>query len=230
MVTSESNLMKQLEVSAKSVEEATRQALDELGLTIDQVNIEVLNEGKGGVLGIGAEEARIRVTYDVPPRSDIDTLAENARTTLENLLYYMGLQANVSAQIGESVEDGGTPVTPVVFDIQGQDLAILIGRRGQTLSCLQYILRLMTGRQPDCSTEITLDVNGYKKRRYESLRTLAQHIAEQVEVNGRSFALEPMPAYERRIIHLALAEHPYVTTESVGFGDARKVVVLPRNQ
>ena len=73
-----------------------------------------------------------------------------------------------------------------------------------------------------------LDVNGYKKRRYESLRTLAQHVAEQVDVSGQSCALEPMPAYERRIIHLTLAEHPCVTTESVGFGDARKVVVLPK--
>ena len=91
-------------------------------------------------------------------------------------------------------------------------------------------IKMMLAHEMGGVAPLVLDVNGYKKRRYESLRILAQHVAEQVEVNGRSFALEPMPAYERRIIHLSLAQHPYVTTESVGFGDARKVVVLPRSE
>jgi spoIIIJ-associated protein len=223
--------MKQIEVSARSVEEATQKALEELGLSLDQVEVEVLNERKGGVLGIGAEDARIRVTVSEPDSANIDQTAENARTTLETLLYYMGLQANVQIQLGDAlVEEDETSEAPLVLDIQGQDLGILIGRRGQTLSCLQYILRLMTTHQSREGASIVLDVNGYKKRRYESLRTLAQQVAEQVEVNGRGVDLEPMPPYERRIIHLALAGHPYVTTESVGFGDARKVVVLPRQQ
>jgi spoIIIJ-associated protein len=86
----------------------------------------------------------------------------------------------------------------------------------------------MAAQQTGMTSPLALDVNGYKKRRYESLRSLAYHIAEQVEDSGRSCALEPMPAYERRIVHLALAEHPYVVTESTGFGELRKVVVLPR--
>jgi spoIIIJ-associated protein len=221
--------MKQIEVSARSVEEATQKALQELDLSPEQVEIEILAEGKNGLLGIGAENARVRVTYSEQPSGNIDQTAEEARATLETLLYHMGLQADVFCELGDAViDEDEKSETPIVLDIQGEDLGLLIGRRGQTLSCLQYIMRLMTARHFRDGTPVVLDVNGYKKRRYESLRTLAQHVAEQVEVNGRSFALEPMPAYERRIVHLTLADHPYVTTESVGFGDSRKVVVLPR--
>lgn len=220
--------MKELEISARTVEEATRKALDRLGLRLDQVEIDVLEEGKSGLLGIGAEAARIRVT-ETANRIDPDEVIEIAQDTLENLLAYMGLDANVDCQCDNSVADDGEKFgVPVVFNIKGGDLGILIGRRGQTLSCLQYILRLMVTCQTGLAMALVLDVNGYKKRRYESLRALAQHIAEQVEDSGRSCALEPMPAYERRIVHMALAEHPRVATESVGFGEARKVVVLPR--
>jgi spoIIIJ-associated protein len=154
-----------------------------------------------------------------------------ARESLETILSYMGLDAGVSCQYDNPVADGEEMSdSSIVLDINGEDLGLLIGRRGQTLSCLQYIMRLMVNHQTGLTAPLVLDVDGYKKRRYESLRALAQHVAEQVEISGRSCALEPMPAYERRIIHLALAEHPYVTTESVGFGDARKVVVLPRHK
>lgn len=222
--------MKELEISARTVEEATRQALEQMGLRLDQVEIEVLDEGKSGLLGIGSEAARIRVT-ETANRIAPEEAVARAQDSLENMLAYMGLDANVTCQWDNSVaDDEEKSESPVVLDIQGDDLGILIGRRGQTLACLQYITRLMTTHQTGFTSPLVLDVNGYKKRRYESLRALAQHVAEQVEVNGRSCALEPMPAYERRIIHLALAEHPGVITESVGFGEARKVVVLPRNQ
>jgi len=224
--------MRELEISAKTVAEATHQALEQLGLGRDQVDIEVISEGKpGGLLGIGAEAARVRVTESanrIPAGEQMVTLAQES---LETMLSYMGLDAGVSCQCDNPVaEDEEKSETPIVLDIEGEDLGILIGRRGQTLACLQYITRLMVTRQTGYAAPLVLDVNGYKKCRYESLRTLAQHVAEQVEVSGKSCALEPMPAYERRIIHLALAEHPYVTTESVGFGDARKVVVLPKHQ
>lgn len=224
--------MKELEISARSVDEATQRALEQLGLRRDQVDIEVISEGKsGGLLGIGAEAARVRVTESanrIPAGEQVVTLALES---LETMLSYMGLDAGVSCQCENPVaDDEEQSPLPIVLDITGEDLGILIGRRGQTLACLQYITRLIVTRQTGFSAPLVLDVNGYKKRRYESLRTLAQHVAEQVEVSGKSCALEPMPAYERRIIHLALAEHPYVTTESVGFGDARKVVVLPKHK
>jgi spoIIIJ-associated protein len=141
----------------------------------------------------------------------------------------MGLDASVFRENDTAVSyDDEKSEAPVVFDITGDDLGILIGRRGQTLACLQYITRLIVTRQTGYSAPLVLDVNGYKKRRYESLRALARNVADQVERNGNPCTLEPMPAYERRIIHLTLAENPAVTTESVGFGEERKVVILPR--
>jgi len=221
--------MKELEISARTVEEATRQALEQLGVKRSQVEIDVLSEGKSGLLGIGAEEARIRVTLLENAGSQTVQTIARAQETLENILSYLELKASVIPQkenvMADSAEASGAPL---VLDINGDDLGILIGRRGQTLACLQYIVRLIVTHQLGTAVPLVLDVNGYKRRRYESLRTLAQHVAEQVEVSRKSFALEPMPAYERRIIHLALAEHPHVTTESVGFGEARKVVVLPK--
>ena len=120
--------------------------------------------------------------------------------------------------------------TGIAFDIRGDDLGILIGRRGQTLACLQYIVRLIIAHQIKTWVPIIIDVEGYRQRRYEDLRALASRLAEQVTVKGMPFTLRPMPAYERRIIHLTLAEHPDVTTQSVGVGEARKVVILPREK
>ncbi len=224
--------MKELEISARTVDEATNQALEKLGLRRDQVDIEVISEGRsGGLLGIGAEAARVRVTESANRITAGEQVVTLAQESLETMLAYMDLDAGVSCQCDNPVaDDEEKSEAPIVLDIEGEDLGILIGRRGQTLACLQYIMRLMVTRQTGFAAPLVLDVNGYKKRRYESLRTLAHHLAEQVEVSGKSCALEPMPAYERRIIHLALADHPYVTTESVGFGEARKVVVLPRNK
>jgi len=220
--------MKELEISARTVEEATRRALEQLGLRLDQVEIEVLEEGKSGLLGIGAENARIRVT-ETANRIDYEEAITIAQDILENILAFMGLDANVDCRRDDAIAcDEEKLGVSVIFDIKGGDLGVLIGRRGQTLDSLQYILRLMVTRHTGLSIALVLDVNGYKRRRSESLHSLALHIAEQVASSGRSCALEPMSAYDRRIVHLTLAEHPCVVTESVGFGEARKVVVLPR--
>jgi spoIIIJ-associated protein len=220
--------MKQVEISASTVEEATQQALKELGASLEQVEINVLSEGRTGVLGIGREEARIRasVMEKNPPGQQVVIVTE----VLGNLLRQLELTADVEPETGAVADEEGLASSPVVYNISGDDLGILIGRRGQTLTALQYLVRLMTSQKLGGAAPLVLDVNGYKKRRYESLRILAEHVAEQVTVNHRSFALEPMPAYERRIIHLALSQHPEVVTLSVGFGDARKVTVLPKGQ
>jgi spoIIIJ-associated protein len=220
--------MKQVEISAPTVEEATQQALKELGVSREQIEIDVLSEGKSGVLGIGREEARIRASLveKNPAGHQIDIVTE----VLGGLLRQLELTADIQAETGAVADEEGLASPPVVYNISGDDLGILIGRRGQTLTALQYLVRLMTSQKMGSAAPLVLDVNSYKKRRYESLRILAEHVAEQVTVNQRSFALEPMPAYERRIIHLALSEHPQVTTLSVGFGDARKVTVMPKNQ
>ena len=151
-----------------------------------------------------------------------------AKDVLETLLSKMGVTGSVlpldKAPVAE--EEGGT--SQVALEIKGDDLGILIGRRGQTLSSLPYLLRLIVGNQTENWAPIVIDVEGYRQRRYEGLRALAWRMAEQVRVTKMPFTLEPMSAYERRIVHLALADYPDLTTESIGEGEARRVVIQPR--
>jgi len=151
-------------------------------------------------------------------------VTEVAKSVLETLLDGMGIVASVALQ-AKPVTEGEGVTNPAVFDIEGEDLGILIGRRGQTLACLQFIVRLIVGHQTKDWVPIIIDVEGYKQRRYEQLHTLAKNLAEQVKARRVPFTLEPMLAYERRIIHLALADDPDVTTESIGEGESRKVVI-----
>lgn len=188
----------------------------------------VVKEGKPGILGLGAEEAVVRVKPLMPvPESDI---AETAKGALERLLTLMGVAGSIVSQTQPIVEGGEETTAAVTLNIEGDDLAILIGRHGQTLSCLQYIVRLIVGQQAKAWEPIIIDVEGYKQRRHQTLQAFAQNIAEQVKAKGEPFTLEPMSAYERRIIHLALVDHPDVTTESTGEGEARRVVILLREQ
>ncbi len=195
------------------------------------MEVTVVKEGRSGFLGLGSEEAMVRVKSLVEKSNRDNNIAEVAKQVLESLFSRMGITASVEPQAEPSVGGEDDELgAPIAFDVRGDDLGILIGRRGQTLSCLQYIVRLIVGRQTDVWAPIVIDVEGYKQRHYEALRALAWRIAEQVKAKGESFALEPMLAYERRIIHLALAESPDVTTQSVGEGGARKVVILPKEQ
>ncbi len=153
---------------------------------------------------------------------------EAAKGVLETLLARMGVEASVASQTKPPVEGGGEASDVIALDVTGDDLGILIGRRGQTLSSLQYIVRLIVAHQTKDRVPVVIDVEGYKQRRYEALQALAYRMAEQVRTRGRPFTLEPMLAYERRIIHLTLADDPDVTTESVGEGESRKVVIMSR--
>jgi len=157
-----------------------------------------------------------------------DDIAEATKSILETLLSLMGVSASVVPSTKLLVEGEEGTTDSVTLEIKGEDLGILIGRRGQTLSCLQYIVRLIVGHQMEAWLPITIDVEGYKRRRYDALQALAWRVAEQVKAKRLPFALEPMLAYERRVVHLALADHPDVTTQSSGEGEARKVVILPK--
>ncbi|MDP2917127.1 MAG: RNA-binding cell elongation regulator Jag/EloR [Dehalococcoidia bacterium] len=219
--------MEILEVSAKTVDGAIKKALDQLGVGRDDVEITVLSEGRGGILGIGAEEARIRVEPQKRPQASI---ADITREVLEALLSKMGVTATVVSvsQTFAPEEEGGQ--APIAFDIRGEDLGILIGRRGQTLACLQYIVRLITSQKAKAWVPIIIDVEGYKQRRYDALKALALQVADRIKTGQTPFEFEPMTAYERRIIHLTLANNPDVTTQSVGEGEARKVTAIPRKK
>lgn len=153
---------------------------------------------------------------------------EVAKGALENLLSRLGLEAQVVAETKPPLSGEGAPV--INLNVKGEDLGILIGRRGQTLAALQHLVRLIVAHQAKARVPVVVDVEGYKQRRNDALQALARKVAEEVKAKGRPFALEPMPAYERRIIHLTLANNPDVFTESTGEGKVRKVVIIPRKQ
>ncbi len=220
--------MRIVEKSGKTVEEAIKLALMELNRNREEVKIDVLSEGSRGLFGIGTEEARVRVQTGDYARMDEDTM-DIIKDTLENILEKMGIEASVVYQEGETFSDEDGEAAPSVYNIEGDELGILIGRRGQTLACLQYIVKIIAAnRIQDALPSIVIDVNGYKQKRQQVLKELAERVAEQVEHSGKSFTLEPMPAYERRIIHMALADYPGIRTESVGFGEDRKVSIIPK--
>ena len=226
--------MEPLEISAKTVEEAIQIALTQLNASLNEVKVDVVSEGKPGLLGIGSEEAIITVELLTPRPEPEESETESeediagiAESILERLLELMELEATIQRQTFQTTNGEEQVTSPLAFNVMGDDLGILIGRRGQTLATLQYMLRLIVSHQTKVWTPIVIDVEGYKQRRSEALQALAVRMAEQVRTRGTPFTLEPMPAYERRIIHLALADHPNVTTQSIGEGDLRKVVIQP---
>jgi spoIIIJ-associated protein len=153
---------------------------------------------------------------------------EVARDVLEKLLELMDLNARVNLSEAFTVVDETGDAESIGLNIEGDDLGILIGRRGQTMLSLQHILRLMVSSTSNVKMPIVLDVEGYKERRCEGIRNLAFRLADQVTARKSPFAMEPMTPFERRIVHLALADHPDVLTESTGQGEARKVVIIPK--
>ncbi len=212
--------MESLETSAKTVEEAVALALEKLGASRDEVEVVVLKEGKPGFLGLGSEEATVRVLRR-QSEEERQAAVILAKEVLERLLSLMKVSASIEEK--EPPEEGRALI---FLEITGDDLGILIGRRGQTLSSLQYLLYLMVGHQLKARVPVTIDVAGYRERRQEALRNLAWRMAERVMATGQPVPLEPMPASERRIIHLALQDYPGVITQSNGEGEDRKVTIL----
>lgn len=153
-----------------------------------------------------------------------DPVLDKTEATISRLLYLMGLQAQVSAHYGEAREDR----RPIMVDIRGGDLGILIGRRGETLDAFQYVSSLMVGKEVGQFIHLIVDVEGHRDRRQRQLQQLARRMAEQVIKTGRKLTLEPMTASERRIIHMELRDHPAVTTQSAGEEPHRKITILPK--
>lgn len=216
--------MRELEISAKTVEEATRIALDQLGMARDDLEIIVLKKGKSGVLGVGAEEARIKVIAEDDYNRVAGTgseEADTARQVLCEILRAMGITATVEVEVTADAS------APVALNIEGDDLGVLIGRRGQALSSLQYLVRLIVAEKLKKWVSVNVDVDWYKKRHYEALKKLALRLAEQVARRKRPVTMEPMPPDERRIVHITLANHSDVNTQSTGEGDGRCVVIQP---
>jgi spoIIIJ-associated protein len=203
-------------MTAKTAEEAIEFALKELGVERAEVVIDVVSRGKTGILGIGSEPARVRVTL-LEQTSDVVKITTEV---LENLISKLGVSAVVTLTQAHNDDLGGP-----VFELEGEDSGLLIGRRGETLKALQFLVKFIVGQRLEARASLMLDVEGYQMRRYSALASLARRVAERVVSTGRSVTLEPMPPDERRVVHMAIAEHPRVTTESVGMGDGRQIVV-----
>jgi spoIIIJ-associated protein len=211
------------EFSGKTVEEAIAKGLAGLGVTRDAVNVEIVREASRGILGLGGEDAVVRLTrVAMPTATAPQTHAETeAKEILEGLLGRMGIKARV--EVLPAAESEGPDA--FALNIFGDDLGILIGRRGETLRDLEYITRLMFAPKHK-SAKVVVDVEAYRVRRERVLRELAKRMAERVESSRQPITLEAMPAYERRIVHLTLRDHPAVTTNSIGEGEHRRVMIL----
>jgi spoIIIJ-associated protein len=252
-----------IEIIAPSVEEAIANGLNDLGMTEEDVDIEILDEGTRGLFGLGSRQARVRLSIKSPSSSQQINTAETlpptqtstaanlpeqtpepiketviseadksedevlniTRETVIELLQRMRVNAQVTAHYGEVDDKRGR--IPVHLDIHGKDLSILIGRQAETLNALQYITSLIVGKELGRAITVVVDVEGYRARREQQVRQLARKMADQAVKTGRRQVLEPMPANERRFVHIELRKNPEVTTESIGEGSRRKVTIIP---
>lgn len=208
--------MEYIEVSAKTVNDAITDALVRLGVTSDQLEYEVLSEGSTGFLGFGSKPAVIKARKKYSPE-------ENVREFLTNVFHAMHLEVEIVSKYDE--ENGFIDV-----EFKGNEMGVLIGKRGQTLDSLQYLTNLAVNKQTDHYVKVKLDTEDYRKRRKDTLENLAKNISYKVKRTKRPVALEPMNPFERRVIHSALQNDRFVSTHSEGEEPYRHVVVtLKRN-
>lgn len=226
--------MKEVEATGRTVEEAISRALAKLKVGRDEAEIDVVSEGSQGLFGIGSGEAKVIARVDEQPFTGVGTRAADAVAVtsqiIQDLIDRMDLDAGVEYLPDAMVTEESGNESGMVFDILGDDLGLLIGRHGQTLSNFQYLVRILVAQKVGDFLPIVVDVNGYRQRRFKALEVLARRTAEQVRRRHMPFALDPMPAFERRIVHLVLANDPDVATQSVGEGDERKVVIVPKDE
>ena len=236
--------MESVEQTARTVHEAVRRALEQLGKAEDEVDVTVVSRGSPPqILAFGAEPAQVRVTVkpetpapapetEPPPPPPAADDAEDgaaaaadqgtsdvelAQKMLTELLNRMGLTLDVQVRSTD----------PLTLNAVGPGVAELIGRRGTTLRALQFVLSLMVNNQLERRIRLVVDADGYRERRESLVAGMAQRLAQRVRVTGQPMVLEPMPPNERRIVHLTLVDDPEVTTESEGAGDDRRVVIKP---
>ena len=245
------------EKRAKSVEEAISEALNELGIKESEAEIEVVQAPSKGLFGIGAKEAVVKVSVkeakaqttekaDEEPEKveevkvvkeekkaaepkkeksadlvyNSESPAENAKNFITDVLKAMGLEVSVSAAMEEDI---------IKINLEGDNMGIVIGKRGDTLDSLQYLTSLVVNRNSDDYIKVSIDTENYREKRSEALIVLSDRLAAKVARTGKKFALEPMNPYERRIIHSNLQDNEDVTTFSVGQEPYRKVVIAPKN-
>ena len=222
-----------LEWTGRTVEEAIRRGLDELGLDRDDVDVDVLNEGRSGLLGIRSEDARVRLIVkqgggdqEFASFESLSEDADSARDILAELLRLMDVEADIAVYVpGSDPARPFEPGDPIVLDVQREDAGLLIGRRGQTLRHVQMLLNTIVSRTVGHYVPLRIDVEGYQQRHIDRLQQIAERAADHVRRRRRPITLDPMSPADRRIIHMTLAENPNVVTGSTGHGENRRVTI-----
>ncbi|GGA70396.1 RNA-binding cell elongation regulator Jag/EloR [Ornithinibacillus halotolerans] len=204
--------MREVTATGQTVDEAVQSALEQLNTSRDQVEIDIIDEGKKGILGVfGAKRAIVKVR-----------LAKNPVQEAEKYILNVIKNMNIEVDIKTTVKDNH-----VTYELSGDKIALLIGKRGQTLNALQYLIHLVVNKEGNKYFTVTLDAEGYRERRRETLETLALRMADKAKRFNKKVALEPMPAYERKIIHSVLQDKNDVSTYSDGVEPHRHVVIKP---
>lgn len=208
-----SKFLRKREKTAKSVDEAKELLLEELGLSEDEVEFSIVDEGSKGFLGLGSKEAVVEATIK-------DYVPYKAKAFLKEV--FGGMKIDVTI---ETVYEGDS----LTVNLSGENMGIIIGKRGDTLDSLQYLTSLVVNHDSDDYIKVTLDTENYREKRYNALVALAKRLSHKVAKSGKKYTLEPMNPYERRIIHAELQDSETVTTFSVGEDPYRKVVIAPKN-
>lgn len=203
--------MEYIEISAKTVSDAITEACQKFGVTSNKIDYQVIEEGSSGFLGIGSKPAVIKVALK-------NNIEDNAKNFLNDVFAAMNMTVVVDVKYDEEEKS-------MDIDLSGDDMGVLIGKRGQTLDSLQYLVSLVVNKESEDYIRVKVDTENYRQRRKETLENLAKNIAYKVKRTRRPVSLEPMNPYERRIIHSALQNDKYVTTHSEGEEPFRKVVV-----
>jgi spoIIIJ-associated protein len=232
--------MDYVETEGDSIDKAIENALKLLGVERDKITVDILSEGKKGILGFGAQKARIRAT---PRKSAIDlraselqpapveerplvaeeaaALGQKAKEVLAEILNLMGISAEVELRVGEKTDE-------TVVEIRAENSGLLIGRKGQTLEALQYLVSRIVGERGGTEgPHIVVDIENYRQRRRKSLEDMALRLGEKAKRQRKTVTVDALSAADRRIIHAALQDDPWVTTKSLGQGSYRRLLIIP---
>jgi spoIIIJ-associated protein len=232
--------MNYVEAEGDTIDKAIENALKQLGVERDKITVDILSEGKKGILGFGSQKARIRAALrksaidlevsglpsehveERPPVTvEAAAIGQKAKQVLTEILNLMGIDAEVELRMGEKSDE-------TVVDIRAEDSGLLIGRKGQTLEALQYLVSRIAGeRGATEGPHIVVDIENYRQRRRKSLEDMALRLGEKAKRQRKTVTVDALSAADRRIIHAALQDDPWVTTKSLGQGSYRRLLIIP---
>lgn len=203
-------MSERIQIQGKTLEEAKLNAASALDISVDELQYEILENATNGIFGIGAKQCKIVAWCETKDA------AKTAEEFLNKILPLMGVRGKAGAQLNEDVLE---------VSVEGENMGIVIGKRGETLDALQYLTSIVVNNESEDYVRVSLDTENYRQKRTLALQKLANKVADKVVRNGRNMTLEPMNSFERRVIHSALQDNPDVVTMSVGEEPMRRVVV-----